>query len=149
MDEQKSKGPEFKVVDKRRFSEAEEDREEKLSEKGGQNPKAESSAAEKESGQDIPPDRPATEDAWQSRRGVDFSGFVLGMATQALMFLGEIPNPESNLVSMNLAAAKETIDILGMLEEKTKGNLTEEEHELLENVLAQVRLTFVQKINQG
>ena len=55
---------------------------------------------------------------------VDFSTFVLSLSHSALMHLGEAPHPETGAIEQNLALARQTIDLLGVLEEKTKGNLT-------------------------
>ena len=85
---------------------------------------------------------PAEEGEWS----VDFSSFVVSLATQALMMIGEIPNPESGLLATNFEAARQTIDILAMLEGKTKGNLTEEEDKLLGEVLASLQIAYVRKI---
>ena len=77
---------------------------------------------------------------------VDFSSFVLGLATQSMIMLGEIPNPESKKVSINLDGARQTIDIIAMLEEKTKGNLDENEEKLISDILATLKLTYVNKL---
>lgn len=75
---------------------------------------------------------------------IDFSSFVIGLANQTLMMLGEIPMPDTGMVAVNREAAKQSIDILGMLEAKTKGNLSGQEANLLAEVLASLRLAFVQ-----
>lgn len=76
---------------------------------------------------------------------LDFRSFIVSLATQALVMLGEVPNPETGQVTMHLEAAQQTIDILGMLQEKTKGNLTAEEDKLLNDILVSVRMAFVKK----
>jgi len=76
---------------------------------------------------------------------VDFTTFILSLSSSALMHLGEVPEPESGQVNVNLAMAKHTIDVLAMLEEKTRGNLTPQEDRLLKDVLFEVRMKFVQK----
>ncbi|MGH7884551.1 MAG: DUF1844 domain-containing protein, partial [Thermodesulfobacteriota bacterium] len=58
---------------------------------------------------------------------MDFSGFILSLNASALIHLGEIPDPGSMEREVNIAAAKHTIDILELISEKTKGNLTKEE----------------------
>ncbi|HQH28386.1 MAG TPA: DUF1844 domain-containing protein, partial [Oligoflexia bacterium] len=63
-----------------------------------------------------------------------------------LVLLGEMPNPETNVVSTNLAAAQQTIDILEMLQEKTKGNLSRDEQLLLTEILASLQMSYVQKM---
>ncbi|MBT8762751.1 DUF1844 domain-containing protein [Desulfohalobiaceae bacterium Ax17] len=76
---------------------------------------------------------------------VNFTTFVLSLSSSALMHLGEVPEPESGQVNVNMAMAKHTIDVLAMLEEKTRGNLTPQEDRLLKDVLFEVRMKFVQK----
>jgi uncharacterized protein YjaG (DUF416 family) len=75
----------------------------------------------------------------------DFSFFVTTIAIQASIALGSLANPSTNKVETDLAQAKFLIDTLDLLKEKTKGNLTEEESKLLENVLYELRLIYVEK----
>ena len=75
---------------------------------------------------------------------IDFAGFVLSLAQTALIDLGVTPHPETNEVTKNIVQARNTIDILGLLQEKTAGNLTEEESSLLNGLLYQLRLSFVE-----
>ncbi|MDQ7031634.1 MAG: DUF1844 domain-containing protein [Desulfonauticus sp.] len=76
---------------------------------------------------------------------LDFSTFVLSLSSSALVHLGEVPDPESGKNNLNLALAKQTIDVLGMLEQKTKGNLTGQEERLLKDILFDLRMKYVQK----
>ncbi len=76
---------------------------------------------------------------------IDFATFVLSLSHSALMHLGEAPHPETNKVEQNLPLAKQDIDILGMLDEKTKGNLTGDEERLLAQVLFDLRMRFVER----
>ncbi len=77
---------------------------------------------------------------------IDFYTFVLSLASSAFVHLGDAPHPETGEIGKaNLLLAKETIDILAMLGEKTKGNLTAEESSFLENLLADLRLRYVAK----
>jgi hypothetical protein len=77
---------------------------------------------------------------------IDFYTFVLSLGSSAFVHLGDAPHPETGEASApNLALAKQTIDILVMLREKTKGNLTSEEERFLENLLTDLRFRFVQK----
>ena len=75
---------------------------------------------------------------------IDFATFVLSLSHSALMHLGEAPRPETNKVEQNLVLAKQDIDILGMLEEKTKGNLSGDEERLLAQVLFDLRMRYVE-----
>jgi hypothetical protein len=76
---------------------------------------------------------------------VDFGTFVLSLGSSALVHLGEIHHPETSEAKENLALARQTIDLLAMLEEKTTGNLTEQESRFLRDLLADLRLKFVEK----
>ena len=73
--------------------------------------------------------------------GIDFNTFILSLSTSALMHLGKLPGPEETTV--NLAMAKQSIDCIALLEEKTRGNLTGEEERLVSEVLYDLRLRFV------
>ncbi|WP_291323785.1 DUF1844 domain-containing protein [Desulfonatronospira sp.] len=76
---------------------------------------------------------------------MDFSTFVFSLSTSALAHLGEMPNPENEEKEMNLPLARQTIDLLAMLEEKTRGNLTPVEEQQLKDFLFEVRMKYVQK----
>ena len=76
---------------------------------------------------------------------LDFGTFVLSMSSSALVYLGEVPEPESGQIMENVLAAKQTIDILCMLQSKTKGNLTDQEARLLRDMLFELRMKYVQK----
>lgn len=69
-------------------------------------------------------------------------GLIQSLGYQALMHLGEIPNPMTNAQEVQLEAAKETIDLLIALREKTEGNLTAEESDFLKSLLTQIQLKF-------
>lgn len=78
---------------------------------------------------------------------IDFATFVLSLGTTALYQLGEIGDPEAGAekrVEPNLPIAKQTIDTLEMLIEKTRGNLTNTESKLLESILYELHLKFVE-----
>lgn len=74
---------------------------------------------------------------------VTFSSFVFSLGTSALMFMGERLDPRQPQVSVNLGQAKEIIDILSVLESKTKGNLTTEEQAVLDDLLYALRIKYV------
>jgi len=77
---------------------------------------------------------------------LDFATFILSLSHSALMHLGEAPHPEGgDAARVNLPLAKQTIDLLGLLEEKTKGNLTGEEERLITQILFDLRMRFVEK----
>jgi len=76
---------------------------------------------------------------------VDFSNFVLSLAATAMVQLGMVPDPETgDAVTPNLPIAQHTIDTLAMFREKTKGNLDAEEENLLDSMLYELRLRFVE-----
>ena len=74
---------------------------------------------------------------------VDFHTFVLSLGSSALLHLGELEHPEAGDRQKDLPLAKHTIDILSMLQEKTKGNLTAAEEKLMESLLYDLRLRYV------
>ncbi len=131
MSDQETTG--FKVVDKRRFNEDGKEgapAEESVALKSDETAKANSKE----------PTMPQEE--------LNFSSFLFGMYTQTLIFLGDIPHPETNQISTHIEAAKQNIDIMGILEEKTKGNLTHDESKLFEEILNTLRLQYVKKISK-
>ena len=139
MNEEKEERRGFRVTDRRRFSESGEAREDEASQ---------ASPAPVES----PPAAPAAspppvEDA--AEEPVSFSTFVLGLSTQALLHLGEIPNPSTHALEPDLEAAKHVIDILGILEQKTRGNLEPGEESLLGSVLYDLRLRYVDLVRRS
>jgi Domain of unknown function (DUF1844) len=75
---------------------------------------------------------------------VDFHTFVLSLGSSALLHLGEIENPNDGVSQKDLPLAKHTIDILAMLAEKTKGNLSPAEEKLMESLLYDLRLRYVE-----
>lgn len=76
---------------------------------------------------------------------VTFSTFILSLASSALMELGEVPDPNTGQVTENLVMARHTIDVLTMLQEKTKSCLDAEERRLLDGLLYEVRMKYVMK----
>ena len=73
-----------------------------------------------------------------------FGILALSLCNAALVGLGEIPEPETGKAQKDLRVAKDNIDLLLMLQQKTKGNLTQEELELLESMLFDLRLKYVE-----
>jgi hypothetical protein len=76
---------------------------------------------------------------------IDFTTFVLSLGSSALVHLGDIEHPEAGASRENLALARQTIDILAMLSDKTHGNLTPEEARFLADLLSELRLRFVER----
>lgn len=75
----------------------------------------------------------------------DFNFFITTLSLQASIALGQVPNPVTNKTEMDLTQAKFLIDTLGMLQEKTKGNLTKDESGFLENLLYELRTVYLNK----
>jgi Domain of unknown function (DUF1844) len=76
---------------------------------------------------------------------IDFPSYILSYYTQGLVLLGEVPNPYTNKKEEDLQSARHTVDILTILQEKTRGNLSKEEDELLDSVLYELRMKFMAK----
>jgi hypothetical protein len=81
----------------------------------------------------------------EMRSEVNFINFILSLGTTAMYHFGDFPDPVSRKAQKNLAAAKETIDILGMLRSKTEGNLDDNEKSLLEGLLFELRMRYVKE----
>ncbi len=74
---------------------------------------------------------------------VTFSSFVISLGSSSLMLMGEQLDPQQTPIPVNLPQAKEIIDLLSVLEEKTKGNLTPEEQAVLRDMLYALRMKYV------
>src|SRR5262249_244736 len=142
MDEDREERRGFRVTDRRRFSESGEVRED--APESVAKPEAPSSTPET-TGIPVPP-RPETMAPEQA--AVTFSTFVLGLSTQALLLLGEIPDPVTNRLEPDLPAAKQVIDILGILRDKTRNNLEPGEQSLLDSVLYDLRMRYVELVRK-
>lgn len=93
-----------------------------------------------------PEEKPETQEAKEPKElpPVDFVSFILSLAASAQVHLGLIPTPGGEKVEKNVGLAKQTIDVLGVLQEKTKGNLTAEEEKILTEILHTLRLQYVE-----
>lgn len=76
---------------------------------------------------------------------INFSTFIMSLNASALVNLGLIDDPASGTKSKNLPLSKQTIDIMGMLEEKTRGNLTEDEGQMLKSILYDLRMLYIKE----
>lgn len=85
----------------------------------------------------------------QGAEAIGFDTFVLGLASTALIHLGEGPDPDTGAVKANLVLARQSLDLLEMLFRKTKGNLTADEERLFQSVLTDLRLKFVSASKAG
>ena len=78
---------------------------------------------------------------------INFATFIFSLNSSVLVHLGMIEDPATGKKEKNLPIAKQTIDILGMLDEKTKGNLSKDEENLLKNILHDLRLMYVKEMS--
>lgn len=90
-----------------------------------------------------PDDMSKCEDKYKNLPPMSFTTLVLSLSTQVMMSLGDIPDPVTNEATRNIPLAKQSIDLLGILNEKTKGNLTVEEEKFLKASLTDLRIRFV------
>jgi|GEM_PF-1363989 len=79
---------------------------------------------------------------------LDFFNYIASLGFQAMIFLGEIPNPLSNQIDKNLKQAKFLIDTMAIIREKTTGNLTKEEAELLDGSIYELQLRYVEAVKK-
>jgi hypothetical protein len=135
--EEKQEGKGFTVQDRRRFSpetgEARQDAPETPTEAPAE-PAAASTATSEKAQEPLPE--------------INFSTFIISLSTQALMHLGEIADPLSGNVSKDIPVAKQMIDIIGMLKDKTKGNLNSGEERLTEEILFDLRMKYVEAVKK-
>ena len=136
MPDEKGEEKGFIIKDKRTFSHKEEElnREDKEPEK--QPAKEETKAKEPSAEKQV--DEPELPE-------INFPTFIISLNASALVNLGAIEDPATGTKVKNLPLAKQTIDILSMLEEKTRGNLTDEEGKILKNILYDLRIIYVKE----
>jgi hypothetical protein len=81
----------------------------------------------------------------QAQPGITFPSFILSLATTAAVHFGDIADPNTGKTAEpDLAAARQMIDLIALLQDKTKGNLTAEEAKLVDDLLYELRMRFVQ-----
>ena len=131
----------FVVKDRRIFSEERQADEvqdkEKSAESSSEDETRASSSAEESQATETRQEAPLPE--------INFATFVVSLNASALLNLGAIEDPSTGQTNKNLAMAKQTIDILRLLEEKTEGNLTTEETNLIKNILYDLRIIYVKE----
>ena len=123
----------FKVHDRRIFSEDGELRPEPPE-------KAAKDVEEGPAGSEAPDSRPPGAGAASAEAEIDFSGFILSLATTGMVHLGVIPDPVSGKREENLPGARQMIAILTVLREKTRGNLSNEESKLLDSLIYEMQM---------
>jgi hypothetical protein len=138
-EEKKEKG--FVIKDRRLFDES-----------GSARKEAEPTVVEKKAEieinePEIPPEAaatPETEDGPLPE--IDFASFIFSLSTTAMYHFGDFPDPVTKKGQRNLPAAKQTIDILSILKTKTEGNLDEDEKQLLDKMLYELRMRYVKEM---
>jgi hypothetical protein len=135
MNEEKDSPRGFRVTDRRRFSD-----------EGEARPGEEATEAPTPAAPEHPPAEHGEPPHAAPDEPVSFSTFVLGLSTQALFHLGEIADPATGQAHADLTAAKHVIDILGILKTKTRNNLEQAEERLLDAVLYDLRLKYVELV---
>jgi len=141
MSESEGKEPGFKVVDKRRHSADGQP----LSAEGQTEKPKEKTIKKDAPEKPAPKENKSENNTSNTLEELSFASFFMSLAHQTLVLLGEAPHPETNLVSANMEASKQSIDILSLLAEKTKGNLTTDEESLVTEVLSSLRMAYVSK----
>jgi hypothetical protein len=156
MDAEEEKPKAFKVEDRRRFSSEGELKAEHRTDAASSDHPA-SAAAER-----ITPPPPPPPDAATGFTAVNqpaasaapigemsFATFMVSLSTQALVHLGEMPDPQSGQFAGDLLAAEQLIDLIAMLQDKTRGNLDEGETQLVQSILFELRMKYVERARQG
>jgi len=77
---------------------------------------------------------------------ISFASFIMSLGTSVFFHLGDLPHPETGVADKNLPMAKQTIDLLGILREKTRHNLTPEEENIFDHLLYDLRMRYVKEI---
>ena len=131
----------FSVKDRRMFSQEGEVREDRVPEAAGEE-RTEGPSPRREAPGEGGKEEEKQETSWPE---MNFSGFVLSLHTSALFHFGDFQDPGSGERKVDLDAAKQTIDILSMLKEKTAGNLTENEQRLVDGALFELRMRYVKE----
>ncbi|MGD9132516.1 MAG: DUF1844 domain-containing protein [Desulfobacterales bacterium] len=141
MPEEKEEKKDFVVKDRRIFAE------ENLDDREKEEKEAPEAEEKKEAETRKPEKKPDTEEKEPPLQfpEINFATFVASLMQSTLLQLGAIEDPTTGTKNKNLPMAKQTIDILSMLQEKTAGNLSEEEENLLKNILYDLRLMYVKE----
>jgi hypothetical protein len=80
---------------------------------------------------------------------ISFASFIMSLGTSVFFHLGDLPHPETGVAGKNLPMAKQTIDLLGILREKTRHNLTPEEENIFDHLLYDLRMRYVKEISKS
>jgi len=135
----------FSVSDKRRFV---------VDDSGGVKSEGDVGAGQKkEAPENSEPSREKQQDKFSEGEDaplpdIDFSTFIFSLSSSAMLHLGLMENPYTKTIDKNISLAKQTIDIISMLKDKTKGNLSEEEENLITHLLTELRLKYVTEVKK-
>jgi len=124
----------YKVEDRRFFQMSEEEQARIREEEAARRAAAAEAAAEARS---TGPEAPLPE--------ITFTAFIISLTSSAFIHLGDMPDPATGEIHKNLPLAKQTIDLLGLLREKTRNNLAEEEEKLFDHLLYDLRMRYVKE----
>ena len=128
----------FIIKDRRIFAEGDQEKEDKKESSGEEiKDQAQKETAPEEKQEKQKPEIHLPE--------INFATFIFSLNTSALMHLGVLEDPASGKKVKNLAMGKQTIDILSMMEKKTKGNLSKEEESMLKNILYDLKIIYVKE----
>jgi hypothetical protein len=139
-DEKKEKG--FVIKDRRLFDESGSVRKEETPK---EEKKPEAAVHETEA---APKEKAASEADDAALPEITFASFLFSLSTTALYHFGDFPDPVTKESKRNLPAAKQTIDILSILKTKTEGNLADDEKQLLDGILYELRMRFVKEMTK-
>ena len=138
-EDNKEKG--FVIKDRRHFDDSGSVRKEEEAKKEGKQAEVN---AEPTPPLQVEPDNTPLEDAPLPE--INFASFIFSLSTTAMYHFGDFPDPVTKETRRNLAAAKQTVDILSILKTKTEGNLDEDEKQLLDGILYELRMRFVKEM---
>jgi hypothetical protein len=145
-EEEQERSQGFRVTDRRRFSPESGEPQPTQTGESATDTQQEPAPPQAETQETSAPGR--SHEAASDQIEIAFSSFILGLSTQALMSLGEIPAAPGQATRTDLTAARQMIDVLAMLQQKTSGNLDAGEGQMLENVLYDLRMRYV-KLKRG
>lgn len=145
MQDEEKKEKSFLVKDRRKFTETGEPREE-MSGKPDKSETAKPSKAAEEKEQREEMNSEAQKAAMPE---MNFANFIFSLSTSAMYHFGDFPDPVTKKAEKDLAAARQTIDIIAMLKEKTEGNLSADEKALIDTVLFELRMRYVKEKDKG
>ena len=140
MSDEEIEGKLFVIKYRRRFTDEGELKEETPAEEKTERPEPETEEEEK-----AEPEAAAEQAEQMPFPEINFSTFIFSLNTSTLLHLGEVPDPATGKQQEDLVMAKQTLDLIAILEEKTRGNLTSDEENLVKHILYDLRLRYVQK----